>query len=97
MSTELDTSEGNRLDIEAYNSLVFLVNCFNICQFKDSPQMKALLDSLMEADKLIEAVGTTVPKGYIILKETNKKNEDGSNIELYVRVGYHASSGKSTN
>jgi len=50
---------------------------------EDSPQMKALLDSLMEADKLIEAVGTTVPKGYIILKETNKKNEDGSNIELY--------------
>ncbi|CAO3664318.1 unnamed protein product [Umbelopsis ramanniana] len=48
-----------------------------------SPQMKALLEALEEADKLIEAVGTTVPKGYIILKETEKKNEDGSNLELY--------------
>ena len=46
--------------------------------------MKALLEALEEADKLIEAVGTTVPKGYIILKETEKKNEDGSNLELYV-------------
>ncbi|KAI8580214.1 hypothetical protein K450DRAFT_238706 [Umbelopsis ramanniana AG] len=48
-----------------------------------SPQMKALLEALEEADKLIEAVGTTVPKGYIILKETEKKNEDGTNLELY--------------
>ncbi|KAH8552205.1 hypothetical protein BGW37DRAFT_424420 [Umbelopsis sp. PMI_123] len=48
-----------------------------------SPQMKALLEALEEADKLIEAVGTTVPKGYIILKETDKKNEDGSKLELY--------------
>jgi hypothetical protein len=46
--------------------------------------MKALLEALEEADKLIEAVGTTVPKGYIILKETDKKNEDGSKLELYV-------------
>lgn len=48
----------------------------------DSPQMKALLEALEEADKMIEAVGITVPKGYIILKETDKKNEDGSNLEL---------------
>ncbi|KAG2182712.1 hypothetical protein INT44_005692 [Umbelopsis vinacea] len=48
-----------------------------------SPQMKALLEALEDADKLIEAVGTTVPKGYIILKETEKKNEDGTNLELY--------------
>ncbi|CAM0135522.1 hypothetical protein VKS41_005168 [Umbelopsis sp. WA50703] len=48
-----------------------------------SPQMQSLLSTLEEADKMIEAVGTTVPKGYIILKDTDRKNEDGSNYQLY--------------
>jgi hypothetical protein len=47
-----------------------------------SPQMQSLLSTLEEADKMIEAVGTTVPKGYIILKDTDRKNEDGSNYQL---------------
>ncbi|KAJ2961396.1 hypothetical protein NQZ79_g3433 [Umbelopsis isabellina] len=48
-----------------------------------SPKMQSLFSALEEADKLIEAVGTTVPKGYIILKDTDRKNEDGSDFELY--------------
>lgn len=47
-----------------------------------SPKMQSLFSALEEADKLIEAVGTTVPKGYIILKDTDRKNEDGSDFEL---------------
>ncbi|KAG2177194.1 hypothetical protein INT43_007851 [Umbelopsis isabellina] len=48
-----------------------------------SPKLQSLLGTLEEADKLIEAVGSTVPKGYIILKDTDRKNEDGSDFELY--------------